>query len=103
MLEGEFGEQSLTAWRIFEGIASEHETNKEMRGQRLATLKLESSKGETKSVTELMGEIANARSLSIPAGSIEERKLAHDLRRRVKLVKSVKYPGPTLSALNAHR
>lgn len=81
VLAGEFGDQDLTAWRILEGIATEHETDKEMRGERLATLKLESGKGETKSVAELMGEIANARSLSIPAGSLDERKLAHGLQR----------------------
>lgn len=77
----EFGEYDLKTWRILEAIAGQHDTDKQARVRRLATLKAEIAKGETKSVAPVLDSIAKARGLAIPPRSQDERKLAQGLQR----------------------
>lgn len=81
VLVAEFGDQDVSAWRILEEIATSHEGNAAQREKRLATLKEEIARGETKSVSTLVAEVIDARKLAIDPRSSDSRKLAHGLQR----------------------
>jgi integrase len=73
--------EDVRAWRILEDFASTHDNEKKERSQRLALLKAELAKGETRSVKAVVASVVQARDLNLPARSAEERNLAHLLQR----------------------
>lgn len=73
--------EDLRAWRILEEIAATHDTDKKERSERLALLKAEVGRGETRSVAPVVAQLVQERAIDLPAGSPSERKLAHLLQR----------------------
>jgi hypothetical protein len=81
LLVEEYGEESITAWRVLESIETMPEENARERAARLPILKAELGKGETRSVQRAIQDSIDARKLAVSPRSTEERKLAHGLQR----------------------
>ena len=73
--------EDVRAWRILEDLAATHDNDKKERSQRLALLKAELAKGETRSIKAVVASVVQTRDLNLPARSAEERKLSHLLQR----------------------
>jgi integrase len=73
--------EDVRAWRILEDLAATHDNDKKERSQRLALLKAELAKGETKSVKTVLAGVVETRDLNLPPRSAEERNLAQLLQR----------------------
>lgn len=80
-LEAEFGEYDIDAYRIFESIRDTFEDNRRERSARLAQLKAEAARGETKLIADAVLQVIEDRALGVDIGTPEYRKLAHGLQR----------------------
>jgi integrase len=80
-LETEFGEQSVTAFRIYEELRDQFDNDQRDRAGRLARLKSEAARGETKLIADIVEQVIEARKLAIDPGTPEYRKLAQGLQR----------------------
>lgn len=81
-LVDEFGDDhDMRAWGILQEIANEDSDHRVKRLRRLATLRADVAKGEIKSVSHVVADVAEVRGLHIPSRSHDERKLAHHLQR----------------------
>ncbi len=81
-LVDEFGdEHDVRAWRILQEIARTADDDRNERLRRLATLRTEAARGETRSVAHVVAEVAADRGLHLPTRSQDERRLAHFLQR----------------------
>jgi integrase len=81
-LESEFGGiYEVDAFRLLESIRDEFENDKRDRTARLAKLKAEAPRGETKTIGPVVGEVVEARRWLLEKSSGEYRKLAHGLQR----------------------
>ena len=81
LLVEEFGEESITAYRILQSIEASPEEEARERAARLAILKMELGKGETRSVQSAVQDAINARKLAVAPRSAEERELAQGIQR----------------------
>lgn len=73
--------EDIRAWRILEEIAAAPEEDRKERLERLNLLRRELGKGETRSVLPAVAQVAQERSIDLPARSTEERRLAQMLQR----------------------
>ncbi|MCA1475257.1 site-specific integrase [Bradyrhizobium sp. NBAIM08] len=80
-LEDEFGEQSISAYRIYEELRDRFDNNQRERAARLAQMKADAARGETKLIADVVEQVIEARRLGIDPGTPEYRKLAHGLQR----------------------
>lgn len=80
-LEAEFGEDSIHAYRVLETIRDTFETNQRERTARLAQLRVEAARGETRLIADVVQQVIEDRRLGVDVGSDEYRKLAHGLQR----------------------
>jgi integrase len=80
-LETEFGEQNISAYRIYEELRDRFDNSQRERAARLARLKTEAARGETKLIGDVVEQVIEARRLGIDPGTPEYRKLAHGLQR----------------------
>ncbi|ACF02493.1 integrase family protein [Rhodopseudomonas palustris TIE-1] len=80
-LEAEFGELNITAYRIFEELRDRFESNQRERVERLAQMKVEAARGETKLIADVVEQVIEARRLGVDPGTPEYRKLAQGLQR----------------------
>ncbi len=81
LLVEEYGEDSITAWRILESIEAIPEADARERAARLAILKMELGRGETRSVKSEIQDAITERRLAVSPRSAEERELAQGLQR----------------------
>ncbi|WP_196502033.1 site-specific integrase [Aestuariivirga litoralis] len=79
-LEGEFGEESIAAFRIYESIKDKPEVEAAERAARKSLLEAHVGKGETKSIQEALAKVVAAYRLAIAPKSKEERRLAEALQ-----------------------
>lgn len=63
--------EDVRAWRILEDFAATHHNDKKERSQRLAVLKEELAKGETRSVKTVIASVVQTRDLDLPPRSAE--------------------------------
>ncbi len=80
-LEAELGEYSVDAYRIFESIRDQFTTDQRDRAARLAQMRAEAARGETKLIADAVLKVIEDRQLGVDIGSPEYRKLAHGLQR----------------------
>lgn len=81
-IEAEFGGVwDLDAFRQFEAWRNEFLEEQRDRIARLAKIKAESARGETRTVAEVLRQIIDEKRLDIDLGSPEYRKLAHSIQR----------------------
>ena len=80
-LEREFGEYDLEAYRVFEYVRDQFEHDHVERASKLAALRANSARGETRLVADLAQREIHRRKLDVQVGSPEYRKLAQGLQR----------------------
>lgn len=80
-LEKEFGEYSIDAYRVLELIRDDFDNNQRERAVRLAQLKTEAARGETKLIADAVRQVIEDRQFGVDVGSPAYRKLAHGLQR----------------------
>lgn len=80
-LEEEFGEYDIHAFRVFETIRDGFDNDQRERVARLAQLKSEAARGQTKLIADVVRQVIQDRNLGVDIGSPEYRKLAHGLQR----------------------
>lgn len=81
-IEAEFGGVwDLGAFRGLEALQNTYVDDQRERVTRLAKLKTEVAKGETKSVSDVVEQLVEQRRLTVDAGSPEYRKVAHGIQR----------------------
>lgn len=79
MLEAEYGEFDIAAYRIFEKIRDEFESARRERSKRLSTLQADAARGQNKSVGDIVA--AALRKSGIDASAEKKRKLALSMQR----------------------
>ena len=80
-LEAEFGGYELDAYRILELIRDQFQLNTHERAIRFDKLKMDTARGETELVADVVRKIIDDRRLDLEAHSVEYRKLAHGIQR----------------------
>jgi integrase len=80
-LEEEFGEYDIHAYRVFETIRDLYDENQRDRVARLAQLKTEAARGETKLIADVVHQVIEDRRLGVDIGTPEYRRLAQGLQR----------------------
>lgn len=81
ILVDEYGDESIQAFRIYEGIRDLRQENKQDRLDRLATLKAHSGAGEASSAVDVISGIIKSRQLLIDEQSPDYRRFAQQLQR----------------------
>ncbi len=79
-LDGEFGEHSVEALRIFETIRDSFDHERKARADRLLVLRQHAARGEIRSVADVMKSLLAKRGLQV-SNSADHKKLAHGLLR----------------------
>jgi hypothetical protein len=80
-LEREFGEYDLHAFRVFEFIRDRFEIEQKERAERLAALRRDVARGETRLIDEEIKRVTRARGVDLPKSGADYRKLAQGLQR----------------------
>jgi integrase len=80
-LEKEFGKQDLEAFRVFEYVRDRFEISQQERAERLAALRADAARGNTRLVADEAQRIAKAKGVVLAKGSDDFRKLAQGLQR----------------------
>jgi integrase len=80
-LEAEFGEESVTAFRIYDEIANMAGKDREARRRRRADLKRDLAQGETRLVRDVVMQRAITAGLDVEPGSAAFKRLAHAVMR----------------------
>lgn len=80
-LEAEFGEHNIDAYRILETVRDQFDEDQRNRAARLAQLRTEAARGETKLIAGVVQQVIDDRQLGVDIGSPEYRKLAQGLQR----------------------
>jgi integrase len=80
-LEDEFGPYNVDAYRILEVIRDQFEQSQRERTARIATLKADAARGETRAVANIVERIIEERRLDLERDAPEYRKLANGVQR----------------------
>ncbi|MDH7795812.1 MULTISPECIES: site-specific integrase [unclassified Beijerinckia] len=90
-LENEFGEYSIEAWRIFSMVRDEIEAERTGRANgvaaRLAGLKVDLARGETRSVETVLAETAGQERIQLPEGPRYRQFAQHMQRAEIEALK----------------
>ena len=81
MLEAEYGEENISAFRIFEDIRDTYETAQRERTKRFAQMRTDVARGETRLVLDILHEVIEERRLNAVPGDEKYRQLGQGLQR----------------------
>lgn len=81
MLEAEYGDESISAYRILEEIRDTYETAQRERTKRFAQMKTDAARGETRLVVDILNEVIEERRLNAGPGDEKYRQLGQGLQR----------------------